>query len=293
MSSIVQQLIKQKLINPPKYVHDNMCYEVFMGSMAYGLSENNSDVDIYGFCIPLKEEIFPHLNGYIEGFGKKLNRFEQFQQHHVQYNAKEYDMSIYSIVKYFNLCLENNPNMLDSLFVPSECIIYCTSIGKMVRDNRHIFLHKGSYHKLVAYAFSQLHKMKSREPVGKRKDLIEKMGFDTKYAYHLVRLSNEAEQILKDHDLDLRKGNEYLKAIRRGEVKEQDIYDWFSEKEKYLLKLYHESTLREYPDEAKVKQLLLDCLEHHYGSLEKCIYVEKDLEKPLREIKAILEKYNV
>jgi hypothetical protein len=46
-------------------------YLVHMGSDAYGVSSNSSDIDAYGFCIPPKSYIFPHLSGEIEGFGKQ------------------------------------------------------------------------------------------------------------------------------------------------------------------------------------------------------------------------------
>lgn len=82
-------------------------------------------LDVYGFCIPGKEIIFPHLGGYIHGFGKQRKEFWQYQQHHIEDKEinKEYDLSIYNIVKYFQLCMENNPNMVDSLFVPQFCIL--------------------------------------------------------------------------------------------------------------------------------------------------------------------------
>ncbi|MGC5341009.1 DNA polymerase beta superfamily protein, partial [Escherichia coli] len=62
-------------------------------------------------------------------------------------DGREYDCCIYSIIKFFQLVMENNPNMIDSLFVPQNCIVYSTPIGQMVREARHLFLHKGSWHK--------------------------------------------------------------------------------------------------------------------------------------------------
>lgn len=47
-----------------------------------------SDVDIYGFTIPPKNIVFPHLDGYIHGFGKQPEQFEQFIQHHINVEEK-------------------------------------------------------------------------------------------------------------------------------------------------------------------------------------------------------------
>ena len=119
------------------------------------------------------------------------------------------------------------------------------------------------------------------------------MDFDTKYACHLVRLAYECEMILVEGTLDLRRNNEHLKRIRKGEVSEQEIYKWFGEKELQLNALYQTSKLRHKPDEQAIKTLLLSCLEQHYGSLEKCVANTNITEQAIREINGILQKYNL
>lgn len=122
---------------------------------------------------------------------------------------------------------------------------------------------------------------------GKRLELVDKFGFDIKYAYHCVRLLNEVEQILMEGDLDLQRNNEQLKSIRRGEWTLEDVERYFQEKEKALEELYTKSSLRYAPDEEKIKQLLLNCLEHHYGSLANAITLpnqEDSLSKDLLEL---------
>jgi predicted nucleotidyltransferase len=160
MPSVISRLAQKQFIHPPQWLPSNIHYEVIMGSEAYGVSSNDSDIDIYGFCIPPKDMIFPHLRGEIPGFGNQIKRFEQYQEHHIKdpYKGKEYDCSMYSIVKYFQLCMENNPNMIDSLFVPERCVLHITRIGQMIREKRKSFLHKGSKQKYIGYAYSSLHK---------------------------------------------------------------------------------------------------------------------------------------
>jgi predicted nucleotidyltransferase len=296
---IVESLYKKGLINPPKWLPDNVMYEVITGSVAYGVSSDTSDMDVYGWCIPKKEDVFPHLRGEILGFGRQIQRFEQYIEHHVEDpqaaggRGKNYDITIFSVVKYFQLCMDNNPNMVDTLYVPYECVLSSTEVGKLVRDNRDIFLHKGSFHKFLGYAHSQLHKMELKNPEGKRKELVEEFGFDTKYACHLVRLAYECEMILEEGTLDLRRHNEHLKRIRKGEIPKEEIYKWFGEKELQLNKLYQTSKLRHKPDEQAIKALLLNCLESHYGSLDKCVQNSTIHEQALREICAVVEKYKL
>ena len=157
---ILRTLTDKGLISPPKFVKGNTHYLTYMGSLAYGCATEKSDYDVYGFCIPPKEVIFPHLAGKVQGFGSNHDRFSQWQQHHIKDldGQKEYDFTIYNIVDYFNLLMQNNPNMLDSIFTPINCVIHCSQIGEMVRANRKKFLSKLCFPKLKGYAYSQLQK---------------------------------------------------------------------------------------------------------------------------------------
>jgi hypothetical protein len=98
--------------------------------------------------------------------------------------------------------------------------------------------------------------------------------------------------ILTEGDLDLRRNKEHLKAIRRGDVSEEDIKKWFSDKEKQLETIYAESKLSWGPDEAQIKKLLLECLEHHYGSLSSCVVLPDAAKLALNEIQEVLNKYS-
>lgn len=113
---------------------------------------------------------------------------------------------------------------------------------------------------------------------------------ESKFSYHVVRLISEVEQILAEGDLDLQRNNEQLKAIRRGEWTEQQIRDFFTQKEKSLETLYIESKLPYSPDVDKIKTLLLNCLEQHYGTLDKAIVVQGKAESLLRDIKEQIER---
>lgn len=196
--SYILRCKKRGLIDPPKHVLNGMQLEVLMGSQAYGVASAISDMDIYGFSIPRKEMIFPHLAGQIQGFGRQIQRFEQYQQHHVEDKdaKKEYDFSIYNIIKYFQLCMDNNPNMIDSLFVPRTCILFTTKIGEMVRENRRLFLHKGAWHKFKSYGYSQLHKIKTKKPQG----LDDLLKFEKKH-----KLSSQLT--IKDIEKELKRRN--------------------------------------------------------------------------------------
>lgn len=293
MASIVEKLTNRGLINPPNFVKSNTVYECIVGSVAYGVYDKLSDMDVNGFCIPPKDVVFPHLRGEIEGFGRNRQKFNGWQQHHIQTEKVEYDLNIYNIVHYMFLCMENNPNMVTTLFVPRECILTSTAISEMVREQRELFLHKGAWPKYKGYAYSQRHKMqgKNPEPGSKRDKLRKEYGFDVKFAYHTVRLLYEAEMILNEGTIDIRRHQEHLKEVRRGEVPAEDVIKWCDSKESALERAYENSTLPWGPREDEIKSLLLDCLEHHYGSLEQAVARPNELNTILDRMSELTEKY--
>lgn len=300
LAMIITEFADRGLISPPKWLLTNCCYLTYMGSRAYGTATEGSDYDVFGFCVPKLDSIFPHLAGDIPGFGTRRAVFEQWSEHHVVDAAagvgreKEYDFTILGIIKFFNLAMQNNPGCIDALFVPANCIVHTSKVGLLVRENRKMFLHKGSYPRLKGYSFQQLHKMTIKNPIGKRREDIEKNGFDSKFGMHVVRLLDQCEQILMYGDLDLQRNREHLKAIRRGEISEAEIRRWASEKELQLEKLYAESTaVPDSADEPKIRRLLLSCLEMQYGSLDKVIHKPSHSDESLLEIKNVLERHGI
>jgi uncharacterized protein len=115
--------------------------------------------------------------------------------------------------------------------------------------------------------------------------------YSTKFASHAVRLGLEVEQILIEGDLDIERNREVLKSIRRGEWNIDRIKEFCSQKERHLDDLYQKSTLQHSPDEEAIKDLLMNCLEQHYGSLDNAVKREVPVERMIAELKSVLEKY--
>lgn len=301
MPSKVKTFVSQGLIKSvPSHVPENIQYEVFTGSHAYGTHTTESDFDVVGFSIPDKVIVFPHLQGEIDGFGPKAQRFEQWESNKGggkkiidPTTGKEWEFVIYSIAKYFDLCSNGNPNMIDTLFVPLQCITHMTPVGQMVHERRHLFLSKKIWHTFKGYAYSQLEciRKKNPPPQSKRREAFDKFGYDVKFAYHVVRLMNEAEQILEEGDLDLLRSKEQLKSVRRGEWTLEEIDRYQRENEARLMKLYDSSTLPHKPRIDEIRQLLIDCLEQHFGNLKNCVELVDPSIRAIGEIEQILLKY--
>lgn len=288
--SIIKKLYKHGHLSVGQPWVTDTNYEVIMGSMAYGANseDGTSDMDIHAITVPSIEMVFPHLTGWIPGFGDHPPKFENFQQHHIDAFEKNYDVAIYSIVRAFDLSADNNPNMLDMLWVPDNCVVHMDQIGEHLRKNRRHFLHKGAYHRFRGYAHQQFKRLQNSP----RKDLIEQYGYDTKFAYHVVRLALQAEQILESGDMDFSMNSAFLKEVRKGRFDTVEaLKEWYETKEKALDELYHSDrcTLQHSPNRAFLKEVLLACLEMKYGSLDKVYQgVESDVFRKLELIKQIV-----
>lgn len=179
MSNILAELSEKGLISPPPWLTMNTQYMTIMGSHAYGVADTSvrdkiPDYDVYGWAIPPKEFLFPHTHGHIMAYGNKpgdlirfgppLKGWAEYQKHHIKDaeanggHGKEWDLQIFNIIKFFELCRQNNPNMIDCLFTPENCVIHITEIGRMVRDRRKDFLSKECWKKFRGYAHSSLKK---------------------------------------------------------------------------------------------------------------------------------------
>lgn len=218
---LLQDLEKRELINPPTFLTNNTHYLCRMGSTAYGVNTGNSDQDMYGVCIPPRDYIFPP--NYIDGFDNRDLTFHQWQKHGVEDKSANggkgcsYDFSIYSIVNYFYLAMQNNPNVLESLFVRREHVIHSTPAWEIVRENRKLFLHKGVVHKLKSYAFSQLAKAKNCiASLQNIRSFENKHGISHTTTYELAK--SGAYGISDENEIYDTQGchNEYLKLWEEG-----------------------------------------------------------------------------
>lgn len=267
----------------PQFVETNTQYLTIGGSYSYGTNMDLSDTDVTGFCIPPKKYIFPNV---IFGFDT-IPVFEEWQKHHVIYKERSYDFKVFSIVKFIKLLRDGNPNMIDTLYTDRDCVLYSTPIAEMIRAKREIFLSKLCVPKFRGYAYAELKNIHNKK-TGQRKELVEKFGFDTKNAGHVVRLLLECEQILIDQHLELRRDKEFIKNVRSGNWSLEQVQEFFTSKEQYLVDLEQKSKLRDRPDDEAIRQLLVDCLEHHYGSLENYLGKQDKYSVAVRQIEQIL-----
>lgn len=120
---------------------------------------------------------------------------------------------------------------------------------------------------------------KSRNPA--RAALEEKYGYDTKHAYHLVRLIRMCREILTDGKVIVKRPDrEELLAIRNGAWSYEQLIEFAEKEDKSLNELYATSTaLPKSPDKNKIDELCIKLVE---SSLSK--YSWYNVQKSFRKL---------
>ena len=204
-------------------------------------------------------------------FVGQLNNYFGFQKKEVHEKfIKEYDSVCYEIKKFVSLLLKSNPNVLQMLFLPKNYILYVNEFGKMLIDNKELFISKQAYHSFSGYAYGQLKRMTSFTCNGymgqKRKQLVEKYGYDCKNASHLIRLLRMGIEFLTDGVLYVeREDAPQLLDIKRGKwtlekVKEESTRLFHLAQEAYV-----RSSLPSKLDYDKINELCVNVVEMKLG----------------------------
>ncbi|MEU8764023.1 nucleotidyltransferase domain-containing protein [Streptomyces sp. NPDC048659] len=218
-------------LTPEELVRDHTVYSCVMGSRAFGLATEDSDVDRRGVYLaptPLFwrfEKPPAHVDGPAE---------EQFS---------------WELERFCELALRSNPNVLECLHSP--IVEHVDTVGRELLDLRGAFLSRTAHTSFVRYAQGQGRKLEA--------DVRQYGAPRWKHAMHLLRLLTSCRDLLRSGELRIDVGEaerERLLAVKRGEV------PW-AEVERRMARLGDEadralagSPLPAAPDRARVEDFL-------------------------------------
>lgn len=123
---------------------NRIIYEIVAGSHAYGLNTPESDIDIRGFYINPPES------------------YLGLQEPSKQISDKKNDITYYSLKRAFERLMTANPNMIELLWIPNDCIKIKNPIMDKLISHRHLFISKKCYHTHSGYAYAQIKKAKGK-----------------------------------------------------------------------------------------------------------------------------------
>jgi len=206
-------------------------YRCVVGSRAYGLDNENSDVDRRGIYLP-PAEFHWSLYGVPE-----------------QIEHKESEECYWELQKFLTLSLKANPNVLECLYTP--LIEHATPLADELLESRSMFLSKLVYQTYNGYVLSQFKKLEQ--------DLRTRGDIKWKHAMHLIRLLLQGINILREGFLPARvdEDRERLLAIRRGETDWQVVNEWRLSLHKDFDAALAKTDLPERPDYEKANSFLI------------------------------------
>ncbi len=190
---------------------DNMVLLGYRGSVAHNMYDPNSidDIDLMGvYMAPVDHYI---------GINRTRQTLEKF--------VDQWDVVNYEFMKFVDLLLKSNPNVLSLLWIKDDHYIKKDTYGAMLIENRDLFVSKEVYKTHVGYALSQMKRMTSNNKYfgymgSKRKKIVDAFGYDSKMASHTIRLLRMGIEFLADGKMTVSRDED------RGELLDIKLGKW-------------------------------------------------------------------
>ena len=214
----------------PAELYRFVLYRCIVGSRAYGLAREESDVDRRGFYLPPADP--------------------QWSLAGVPEQLESDDEQVYwEIEKFIRLALKANPNVLECLYSP--LVESCAPLAQELLAMRTIILSKYVHRTYNAYVLSQFKKLEQ--------DLRNQGAVRWKHVMHLIRLLLSGITVLREGlvplAVDEHRGR--LLAIRAGEVEWSEVERWRLQLHRELDAALEGSRLPDHPDYERANRFLI------------------------------------
>ncbi|MBA3312525.1 MAG: nucleotidyltransferase domain-containing protein [Planctomycetota bacterium] len=215
-----------------RQLFDRVIFRCVIGSQAYGLAGEGSDVDRRGCYLPPAE-----LHWSLYGVPDQLD-------------DEETQETYWEIQKFVVLALKANPNVLECLYSPM--VETATPLAQELLDMRSCFMSRVVYQTYNGYVMSQFKKMQT--------DIRNQGQVKWKHVMHLIRLLLAGIEVLRSGVVPVRveKHREELLAIRRGEMSWDDVEAWRKELHQRFNAAFESTELPDRPDYERANAFLVD-----------------------------------
>jgi hypothetical protein len=206
-------------------------YRCVVGSQAFGLSGDDSDVDRRGIYLPPAD-----LHWSLYGVPEQIENNDTQEAY-------------WELQKFLVMALKANPNILECLHTP--LVEHATPLAQELLAARKRFLSKLIYQTYNGYVMSQFKKLEQ--------DLRARSEIKWEHAMHLMRLLLSGISALREGELRVRLDEERdaLLTIKRGERPWPDVNAWRLRLHKEFDEAFASTRLPERPDYAWANEFLL------------------------------------
>jgi hypothetical protein len=254
---------------PYQWVREATLLRVEVGSTVHGIGTGLDDRDEMGICIeplPLAYGLVPELkfNHYIYRTAAERTGVSDAPS-----EPGDLDLTIFPLRRWLDLALGGNPNTLIPLFAPRASVFAINALGYKLRELAPAFASKRAGSKMLAYMRGQRERLmgKRGQKNVNRQELVDRHGFDTKYAGHMVRLGYQTCEYLCQGKLTLPMSVELRRrcvAIREGRVPLIEVLREANDLEAQALRTLTVSSLPDLPDVGRVEAWMLDVYLEHW-----------------------------
>ena len=197
-------------------------YRCVVGSMAYGLAGEGSDIDRRGFYLPPAD-----LHWSLFDLPEQLEN-------------RETEECYWEIRKFITMALKANPNVLECLYTP--LVEHSTPLADELIAGRSAFLSKLIYQTYNGYVMSQFKRLEQ--------DVRTTGAPRWQHAMHLIRLLMAGITALREGIIPVRveEQREHLLAIKRGELPWEEVDAWRLDLHEQFERAFESTALPDRPD---------------------------------------------
>lgn len=239
-------------------MRDSIIVKHYSGSIAYGLNNENSDIDIRGIYVadPLrirtpfyKDELVDKVKPYI-----KNNELIV---------PTEEDTKYFELNKYIGLLINSNPNAIESLYVDEKHIVKQTLGYQILRCCRRELLTRNIGYSFTGYAVKELKEMYkallNSKAMSEENKILYVNGYKVKSAICIIRLLKYCIQLLIEGNLILDMSNDKdIKNLREGKWSLDRLTKWVTDTDNLIREeLIHNSKLPKTTDIDNVAKMII------------------------------------
>ena len=242
----------------------NQIVRVEVGSTAHGVGTGADDLDLMGVYIETPEQILgiaPTREHYVS----------RTKPEGVRSGPGDIDLTMYGLRKYLRLATAGNPTVLVLLY--GATVHAMTPLGEKLRALAPSIVSRQAGHRFLGYLDGQLERMRGggrQSRVPSRPEMVERFGFDTKYAGHALRLALQGIELIDTGSLTLPMRDEdrdMCVQMRRGEFTAAEADDIVSGARSMLAAAVNDKDrgpLRPAPDMAAVNAFAVYAHQYHW-----------------------------